>query len=96
MSEEREVSNILHEVSLQSVIPLRGPNQHLFANSRAPEPGIARPDAEALRVLPGGRSLLWSSEGDFARGFGPQIIESATDGSWQRQWPLLNRVLKLS
>lgn len=78
----------LHEVSLQSVIPLRGPNQQLFANSRAPEPGIARPDAEALRVLPGGRSLLWSSEGDFARGFGPQIIESATDGSWQRQWPL--------
>jgi hypothetical protein len=78
----------LQEVNLQSVIPLRGPSQQLFTSSKAPEPGIATPDAEALRVLPGGKSLLWSSEGDFARGFGPQIIESATDGSWQQQWSL--------
>lgn len=78
----------LHEVSLQSATRLLSPKQTPFASSRTPEPGIATPDAEALRVLPGGQSLLWSSEGDFARGFGPQLIQSGTDGHWQQEWPL--------
>lgn len=78
----------LHEVSLQSATRLLSPKQKPFTSSKTPESGIATPDAEALRVLPGGQSLLWSSEGDFARGFGPQLIQSSTDGRWQQEWPL--------
>ena len=78
----------LHEVQLRGHIPLRNAQQQLFAHSKTPETGIPTPDAEALRVLPGGQSLLWSSEGDFARGFGPQLIQSGMDGQWLREWPL--------
>ena len=42
--------------------------------------GMDRPDAEGLRWLPGKTSCLWSSEGDFSRGFGPQLRESRLDG----------------
>ena len=78
----------LHEFQLQSAVPLRNARQQVFASGRTPEAGIPTPDAEALRVLPGGQSLLWSSEGDFARGFGPQITQATIDGHWQRDWPL--------
>ena len=78
----------LHEVQLRGHIPLRNAQQQLFAHSKTPETGIPTPDAEALRVLPGGQSLLWSSEGDFVRGFGPQLIQSGMDGQWLREWPL--------
>ncbi len=40
-----------------------------------------RPDAEGLRWLPGKTSFLWTSEGDFSRGFGPQLRESRVDGT---------------
>ena len=78
----------LHEFKLQNTLPLRNSQQQVFASSRTPEAGIPIPDAEALRVLPGGQSMLWSSEGDFARGFGPQLIQATIDGHWQRDWPL--------
>ena len=78
----------LHQVRLHDARPLLSPAQAPYPSHRQPQPGIATPDAEALRVLPGGQSLLWSSEGDFARGFGPQLQQSGTDGRWQREWPL--------
>lgn len=78
----------LHRVTVQSAQPLLSPTGRPYPSGRQPGPGIATPDAEALRVLPGGQSLLWSSEGDFARGFGPQLLQSGTDGRWQREWPL--------
>ena len=78
----------LHTVSLQQRITLLSARQQPFAPGKNPEPGVATPDAEALRVLPDGQSLLWSSEGDFARGFGPQLIQSGMDGQWLREWPL--------
>ncbi|MPS89289.1 MAG: esterase-like activity of phytase family protein [Comamonas sp.] len=78
----------LHQVRLHDARPLLSPSQAPYASRRQPLPGIATPDAEALRVLPGGQSLIWSSEGDFARGFGPQLLQSGTDGRWQREWPL--------
>ncbi len=78
----------LHEVNLQGMTPLLSPAQRPYASSRTPEAGIATPDAEAMRVLPGGKTLLWSSEGDFARGFGPQLTEASTDGRRLRNWPL--------
>jgi len=78
----------LHQVRLHDTRALLSPAQAPYPSLRQPLPGIATPDAEALRVLPGGQSLLWSSEGDFARGFGPQLLQSGTDGRWQRKWPL--------
>ena len=78
----------LHQVRLHDTRALLSPAQAPYPSLRQPLPGIATPDAEALRVLPGGQSLLWSSEGDFARGFGPQLLQSGTDGRWQREWPL--------
>lgn len=78
----------LHQVRVHDARPLLSPAQAPYPSHRQPVPGIATPDAEALRVLPGGQSLLWSSEGDFARGFGPQLLQSRTDGRWQREWPL--------
>ena len=78
----------LHQVSLQNAMPLLSPAQQPYPSYRKPEAGIATPDAEALRLLPGGKTLLWSSEGDFARGFGPQLLQASIDGRWQREWPL--------
>ena len=78
----------LHQVRLHDARPLLSPSQAPYASRRQPLPGIATPDAEALRVLPGGQSLLWSSEGDFTRGFGPQLLQSSKDGHWLREWPL--------
>jgi hypothetical protein len=78
----------LHEVVLQDRIWLLDARQQRLAGIRAPEPGMAVPDPEALRLLPDGQTMLWSSEGDFQRGFGPQLIEAAIDGRWLREWPL--------
>ena len=80
----------LHEVVLQDRIWLLNARQQRFAGINAPEPGMAVPDPEALRLLPNGhdRTMLWSSEGDFKRGFGPQLVEATTDGRWLREWPL--------
>ena len=78
----------LQAVSLESAVTLLSPAQRPYPGRRVPEPGIATPDAEALRVLPDGQTLLWSSEGDFGRGFGPQLIQSRRDGHWLRDWPL--------
>ena len=47
-----------------------------------------RPDAESVRRLPGSPCFLWTSEGDFRRGFGPQLNESCTDGKPVRRIPL--------
>jgi hypothetical protein len=78
----------LHEVVLQDRTWLLNARQQRLAGIKAPEPGAAVPDPEALRLLPDGHTMLWSSEGDFQRGFGPQLVEAATDGRWLREWPL--------
>ena len=44
-------------------------------------PGVDVPDAEAVRWLPGGAQFVWTSEGDFSRGFGPQLRVSRADGA---------------
>lgn len=46
------------------------------------------PDPEALRLRPGTGTLLWTSEGDVARGFGPAFHESARDGRLLREFAL--------
>ncbi|OJU90654.1 MAG: hypothetical protein BGO13_00315 [Burkholderiales bacterium 66-5] len=55
-----------------------------FAPWWRPDAGMDRPDAEAVRWLPGGTQFLWTSEGDFARGFGPQLRENALEGAFIR------------
>ena len=67
---------------------LRRADGQPFANARRPTPGVDVPDAESVRWLPGGRQFLWSSEGDFARGFGPQLRAARSDGGHLRTWAL--------
>jgi len=43
-------------------------------------------DPEAIRLLPGGRSILWTSEGDFAANQPPTLRESRLDGSLVRNF----------
>ena len=78
----------LHSVQLDDARYLGAPDGQPYAPKRAARAGIAVPDPEALRLLPGGRSLVWSSEGDFARGFGPSLQEARLSGDWLRDWPL--------
>ena len=78
----------LHSVQLDDARYLGAPDGQPYAPKRAARAGIAVPDPEALRLLPGGQRLVWSSEGDFARGFGPELNEATLDGRWLRHWPL--------
>ncbi|WCM87388.1 esterase-like activity of phytase family protein [Acidovorax sp. NCPPB 3576] len=68
--------------------PLRQASGAPYPSQRQAEPGVDVPDAEAVRWLPGGHTFLWTSEGDFARGFGPQWRENRADGAWVRELPL--------
>ena len=45
-------------------------------------------DPEAIRWRPDTGTLLWTSEGDVARGFGPALYESRRDGTLVREIPL--------
>ena len=78
----------LQQVQLEQAIYMGAPDGQPYANQRNARAGIAVPDPEALRVLPGSQRLVWSSEGDFARGFGPELNEATLDGRWLRHWPL--------
>ena len=78
----------LHSVQLDDARYLGAPDGQPYVPKRAARAGIAVPDPEALRLLPGSQRLVWSSEGDFARGFGPELNEAALDGRWQQAWPL--------
>lgn len=78
----------LQQVSITGQHYLQTPAGTPYPSSRTAEADTAVPDPEALRLLPGGRSLVWSSEGDFARGFGPSLQQAALDGGWQKTWPL--------
>ena len=78
----------LQQVSITGQQYLQTPAGRPYPSSRTAEADTAVPDPEALRLLPGGRSVVWSSEGDFARGFGPALQQAALDGSWQKTWPL--------
>ncbi len=74
----------LHQVQIDEVHYLRTPDGNTLPSSRSARAGTAVPDPEALRLLPGGRSLVWSSEG----GFGPSLQQATLDGQWQQDWPL--------
>jgi len=50
--------------------------------------GVPVPDPEALRLRPDTDTLLWTSEGDVPRGFGPTLYESSRDGRLLRTFSL--------
>ncbi|MDM0010965.1 esterase-like activity of phytase family protein [Variovorax sp. J22P168] len=56
-----------------------------WPSRRMARPGIPVVDPEALRWRAETGTLLWTSEGDLARGFGPALYESRPDGSLVRQ-----------
>lgn len=78
----------MHSVWLTGMHALWSPAQRPYSNQQSAQPGTAIPDPEALRLTPSGQSLLWTSEGDFRRGFGPELNESTRTGRWLRQWTL--------
>ncbi|MBF5002704.1 esterase-like activity of phytase family protein [Diaphorobacter sp. NR2-3-3-1] len=78
----------LQHVWLSGMHTLLDPEQRPYANAQQPSKGVAVPDAEAMRAVPGSDRLLWASEGDFPRGFGPELNEIRSDGHWLRRWPL--------
>ena len=55
---------------------------------RAANPAIPVVDPEAIRWRPDTGTLLWASEGDVARGFGPALYESRRDGTLVRELAL--------
>jgi len=71
------------------VVPLRNAAGQTYAPSRRAVDGVDVPDPEAVRWLPGANTFLWTSEGDFARGFGPALRATrAADGALLRDYAL--------
>ena len=70
---------------LTYVTLLRQADGTTWPNRRQAENGVPVPDPEALRWRPDADTLLWTSEGDAARGFGPALYESRRDGTLVRQ-----------
>lgn len=74
-------ANALAPPELTGVRQLLHASGQPFAPPQWPRPGMDTPDPEAARWLPGGLQFLWTSEGDFERGFGPQLRASRADGT---------------
>lgn len=61
-------------------VPLRRPDGSTFRATQSASG--ERADAEALRIDPATGQLVWSSEGDPARGFDPSLRRMDRDGRW--------------
>ena len=72
----------------KSVVQLQRPGGGPWPARRRAEPHAPVPDPESLRLRPGAGTLLWTSEGDVMRGFGPAFYESARDGQLLREFAL--------
>lgn len=72
---------------LVEVVTLKQANGQPWPGKAHAAPGVAIPDPEAMRRLPDGK-ILWSSEGDFARGFPVALYASGADGTLLRQFAL--------
>jgi len=78
----------VHPPAPRSVVQLQRPGGGPWPARRRAEGQVPVPDPEALRLRPGAGTLLWTSEGDVARGFGPAFYESARDGRLLREFAL--------
>ncbi|AMM24324.1 esterase-like activity of phytase family protein [Variovorax sp. PAMC 28711] len=74
--------------SPDAVVFLQRPGGGMWPDRRHAMDGLPVPDPESLRLRPGTGTLLWSSEGDVARGFGPALYESSRDGHFLRAFAL--------
>jgi len=72
----------------KAVVQLQRPGGGPWPARRRAEGRTPVPDPEALRLRPATDTLLWTSEGDLARGFGPAFYESARDGRLLREFAL--------
>jgi hypothetical protein len=70
------------------VVQLQRPGGGPWPDRRHAVSGLPVPDPEAIRLRPATGTLLWTSEGDIARGFGPALYESARDGRFLREFAL--------
>ncbi|MFT4242167.1 MAG: esterase-like activity of phytase family protein [Acidovorax sp.] len=81
----RYTANALTLPEFTGVTALRSATGQPYAPRRRAVDGVDVPDPEAVRWLPGGDAFLWTSEGDFARGFGPALRATrAADGALLR------------
>lgn len=85
----RYTASTLARPEFTAVVPLRNTAGQPFAPRHRAQTGVAVPDPEAVRWLPGGGSFLWTSEGDFGRGFGPALHTArSVDGALLREYAL--------
>lgn len=66
-------------------VPLRRPDGSTFPGAQGPG---ERADAEALRIDPRTGDLVWTSEGDAARGFSPSLRRMDRSGRWKGDIPV--------
>jgi hypothetical protein len=71
------------EVQLLEVVTLRDARGQPFSKRQF---GGEVVDPEAIRLLPGGRSMLWTSEGDFRSNQSPTVREARLDGTHLRDF----------
>ena len=85
----RYTADTLAPPEFTGVITLHSPSGQPYAPRLRAVDGTDVPDPEAVRWLPGGGAFLWTSEGDFARGFGPALRSTqAADGALLRDYAL--------
>lgn len=70
------------------VVQLQRPGSGPWPDRRHAVNGLPVPDPESLRLRPGTGTVLWTTEGDIARGFGPALYESDRNGRFLRELPL--------
>jgi hypothetical protein len=80
-------ANGLGTPELVDVITLRQLDGQPWPARPRATPGVEVVDPEGVRRLPDG-NLLWTSEGDPRRGFGPSLRVAAPDGRLLRELPL--------
>lgn len=68
-----------------SMTSLRQSDGALWPNRSHASPGVPVIDPEAMRWRPDTGTVLWSTEGDLPRGFGPALYESRRDGNLVRE-----------
>jgi len=73
----------IFDVELLDVVTLRQANGQPFPKRQF---GGEVVDPEGLRLLPGGRSLLWTSEGDYDANQSPALRQARIDGSHMRDF----------
>lgn len=71
------------DVDLLDVVTLRQANGAPFPKRQA---GGEVVDPESIRLLPGGKSVLWTSEGDYPSNQSPALREARLDGSHVRDF----------